>query len=87
MVRDMANLRDQFAPHYAQDEEVVAAALRAGLVTPDTNVMLASYRFERQARDELLHAFEKLEDRLWIPHQVALEFQSLPCRMRNAPNR
>jgi len=70
----MANLRDQFTPYYAPDDEAVAAALRTGLVTPDTNVMLAAYRFERHARDELLAALEKLEDRLWIPHQVALEF-------------
>jgi PIN like domain len=74
MVRAMANLRDQFAAYYAPDEEAIAAALRTGLVTPDTNVMLAAYRFEVQARDELLSAFEKLDDRLWIPHQVALEF-------------
>jgi PIN like domain len=74
MVPGMANLRDQFAPYYAPGEEVVAAALRTGLVTPDANVMLAAYRFERKSRDELLRAFERLEDRLWIPHQVALEF-------------
>jgi hypothetical protein len=74
MVRDVANLRDQFAPYYAPDRAAVAAALRTGLVTPDTNVMLAAYRFERQARDELFGALEKLGERLWIPYQVALEF-------------
>ncbi len=70
----MANLRDQFAPYYTPSQEVVAAAVRTGLVTPDTNVLLAAYRFERQAREELFSAFDKLGDRLWIPHQVALEF-------------
>jgi hypothetical protein len=70
----MANLRDQFTPYYTPDQEVVAAAVRAALVTPDTNVLLAAYRFERQAREELFSAFDKLGDRLWIPHQVALEF-------------
>lgn len=74
MVRDMASLRDQFAPYYRPDQEAVAAALRTGLVTPDTNVLLAAYRFERQAREELFSAFEKLGNRLWIPHQVAFEF-------------
>lgn len=70
----MANLRDLFASYYSPGEEAVAAALRTGLVSPDTNVMLAAYRFERQARDELFSVFEKLGDRLWIPYQVAYEF-------------
>jgi hypothetical protein len=74
MVRVVANLRDLFAAHYAPGKAAVAAALRTGLVAPDTNVLLAAYRFERQARDELLNALAKLEDRLWIPYQVALEF-------------
>lgn len=73
-VRDMANLRDQFAPYYTPGQEAVATAVRTGLVTPDTNVLLAAYRFERQAREELFSAFDKLGGRLWIPHQVALEF-------------
>lgn len=70
----MANLRDLFAAYYSPGEDAVATALRTGLVTPDTNVLLAAYRFERQARDELLSAFEQLGDRLWVPYQVALEF-------------
>lgn len=74
MVRDMANLRDQFASYYRPDQEAVATALRTGLVTTDTNVLLAAYRFERQAREELFSAFERLGGRLWIPHQVAFEF-------------
>jgi hypothetical protein len=73
-VRAMANLRDPFAPYCAPDEDTVATALRSGLVALDTNVMLAAYRFERQARDELFTALAKLGDRLWIPYQVALEF-------------
>jgi len=70
----VANLRDLFPAYYAPGEAAVAAALRTGLVAPDTNVLLAAYRFERQARDELLNALTKLEERLWIPYQVALEF-------------
>jgi hypothetical protein len=70
----MANLRDQFAPYYPPGPSVISAALRTGLVTPDSNVLLAPYRLEPQARDELLSALEKLGERLWIPHQVGLEF-------------
>jgi len=51
-----------------------------------TNVMLAAQRFARRARDELFGALEKLGDRLWIPHQVALEHRA-ECRfpIKRAP--
>jgi hypothetical protein len=41
----------------------------------DTNVLLNLYRLPASARDEFLTALETLKDRLWIPYQVALEFQ------------
>lgn len=41
----------------------------------DTNVLLNIYRYKSSARKELLDVLEKLKDRIWIPHHVALEFQ------------
>ena len=70
----MASLRDQFEHFYVSDEDAEKTAIQTGLVTPDTNVLLNLYRFQAGARDELFGALEKLGERLWIPHQVALEF-------------
>lgn len=70
----MPSLRDQFEHFYLPDEQAVATAMKTGLVTPDANVLLALYRFQSEARDELFGALEKLGERLWIPHQVGLEF-------------
>ncbi|MCK9691865.1 PIN-like domain-containing protein [Pseudomonas syringae] len=41
----------------------------------DTNVLLNLYRYQARTREELLDALRKLNDRVWIPHHVALEFQ------------
>lgn len=41
----------------------------------DTNVLLNLYRYQSSTRDQLLEVLEKLSDRIWIPHHVALEFQ------------
>jgi hypothetical protein len=71
----MASLRNQFESFYAPSEDDIAAAIKTGLVTPDTNVLLALYRFQAEARDELFGVLDKLGERLWIPHQVGLEFQ------------
>jgi hypothetical protein len=70
----MSTLRYLFEHFYASREQAVATAIQTGLVAIDANVMLAPYRFQAGARDELFGALEKLGDRLWIPYQVGLEF-------------
>jgi len=40
----------------------------------DTNVLLNLYRYKISTRDELLKIFNGIKDRIWIPHQVALEY-------------
>lgn len=68
-------MRDLFAHFYALDEGTVKKAVQGGIVAPDTNVLLNLYRFQGGAREDLFGALESLQDRLWIPHQVGLEFQ------------
>jgi hypothetical protein len=69
-----AGLSSGFEHLLVPAEEKISLALREGLVVVDTNVLLDAYRFAPEARSDLLKALEALSDRLWIPHQVALEF-------------
>ncbi|MCI4045611.1 PIN domain-containing protein [Streptomyces sp. TRM75563] len=46
------------------------------LITLDTNVLLNLYRFTPPAREELLSVLKSLQDRLWVSHQVGLEYYS-----------
>ena len=48
--------------------------LTEGLVVPDTNVLLNLYRYNAQARGDLLAVLDRLGERLWVPHQVLAEF-------------
>jgi hypothetical protein len=41
----------------------------------DANVLLSLFRYQTATRDELLKIIGQLSDRIWIPYQVALEFQ------------
>ena len=41
----------------------------------DTNVLLNLYRYQSSTRDALLKILRKLENRIWIPHHVGLEYQ------------
>lgn len=40
----------------------------------DTNVLLNLYKYSNGTRNEFMTIMERAIDRLWLPHQVALEF-------------
>lgn len=41
----------------------------------DTNILLNLYRYQDSSRDEFIKILESIDDRVWIPHHVALEFK------------
>ncbi len=45
------------------------------LFTLDSNVLLNLYRYTPNTRTEFIKILERVTERLWIPHQVALEYQ------------
>lgn len=45
-----------------------------GIIVFDTNVLLNLYRYNEEARDELLNVMKSYQKRLWMPYQVGLEF-------------
>ncbi|GGD60260.1 PIN-like domain-containing protein [Rhizobium anhuiense] len=61
-----------FYPPTAQEYEKIS---KESLVVFDANSLLDLYRLPASARDEFLEVLAGLKDRLWIPFQVALEFQ------------
>ncbi len=46
-----------------------------GLFVFDTNVLLDLYRYPAGTRDEVLAVLKSMESQVWIPHQVAVEFE------------
>lgn len=48
--------------------------MRSGMVVLDANVLLSLYRYNDQARLDLLGALRKIEGSLWVPYQVMKEF-------------
>lgn len=63
--------RDDFIPPAPTDE---AEFFRGATVVLDTNVLLALYKLSVSAREDALRAIESSVDRLWLPHQVGVEF-------------
>lgn len=52
-----------------------AETWKTALFVFDTNVLLNLYRYQERTREELFETLDKLSERIWIPHHVALEFQ------------
>lgn len=68
-------MKSSFTGYYAPTTEQYEILWKDALFVLDTNVLLNLYRLPTLARDELIGVLELLKDRLWIPHQVGLEFQ------------
>jgi hypothetical protein len=47
---------------------------RNGLVVLDANILLDLYRVTPDARVQVLNVIRYVSDRLWVPHQAAIEF-------------
>ncbi|CUU58251.1 hypothetical protein Ga0074812_11823 [Parafrankia irregularis] len=70
-------LFDGFEAFRTPSDDDFRFVFSAGLVVPDTNVLLNLYRYSSEARDSLLSVLQNLGSSLWVPHQVISEFWSV----------
>jgi hypothetical protein len=70
----MAGLFDGFEGYRVVTDADKRHALRTALVAVDANVLLNLYRYNSRTTEDLLTIFEKLGDRLVVPHQAMREF-------------
>ncbi|MFZ6991109.1 PIN-like domain-containing protein [Curtobacterium sp. RRHDQ66] len=68
-------MRDVFRAYYAPAGQELDALWTEGIIVLDTNTLLNFFRYTPSTRDEFLSVLESLQESLWIPHQVGLEFQ------------
>jgi hypothetical protein len=67
-------LFDGFDAYRTPTDADYRRVLTEGIVVPDTNVFLNLYRYNEKTRNDLFAVLRGLEDRLWVPHQVVVEF-------------
>ena len=73
-------MRSMFPGYSKKSDEEVAAIWQTATFVFDTNVLLHAYRYKPELQAQLLDYWQRLRDRVWLPHQVALEYH------RNVPN-
>lgn len=67
-------MRNEFAYHLPLTQEREDEIWKNGLVSFDANVLLDLYRLHDKDAKQLLESIQRYEDRLWLTHQVGLEF-------------
>jgi len=68
------SLTDGFEYYLPPTPEQTMTFLNEAMVVVDTNVLLNLYRYNEQAREDLLKVLAALDDRLFVTHQIAYEF-------------
>lgn len=71
----MATLEQLFPGHYSPSEEDLTVLWREGTFVLDANVLLQLYSLPETTRQETITALQGLRQRLWMPYQVAVEYQ------------
>jgi len=64
-----------FPGYYRPTEEEFSNLWNSCLFVLDANVLLNLYRYSQETSDELIQILKQISDRLWVPHQAALEYQ------------
>jgi len=68
-------MREAFRQYYPPTDDELREMWESGSIVLDTNSLLNLYRYTSTTQESFLSVLEALRDRLWIPFQVAGEFQ------------
>ncbi len=69
------NMRELFPGYYVPREEELNQWWEEGIFVFDTNMLLHIYRYQEETRESFFEVLRKLNNRIWIPYQVAKEYQ------------
>lgn len=67
-------MKELFKGYYRPNDEEFKKMWDEGTFVFDTNVLLNLYRYKKETRDAILEILDRIQDRVWIPYQVGLEF-------------
>lgn len=68
-------MRDLFRGYYKPTPEELAVIWEKCIFSFDANILLHIYSYTPETRERFFEILNGLKDRIWIPHQVAYEYQ------------
>ncbi len=72
-------MKAAFPEYYRPTQEQFKKMWQQCTFALDANVLISLYRYSDKTANELLELFRHFSDRIWLPHQAALEFQDNRC--------
>jgi PIN like domain len=67
-------MRSKFFGYYKPTKEELAMIWNECIFVFDTSTLLNIYRYTPETREDFFKILERLQDRIWIPYQVGLEY-------------
>ncbi len=68
-------MRDDFWEYYPLTDDDIETINSRAMIVLDANALLHSYRLSPSTAEAWLGMLEALAERVWVPHQAALEYQ------------
>jgi hypothetical protein len=68
-------MRDLFRGYYKPTPEELAELWEKCIFSFDANILLHIYSYTPETRERFFEILNRLNERIWIPHQVAYEYQ------------
>ncbi|MGN6178800.1 MAG: PIN-like domain-containing protein [Mucilaginibacter sp.] len=69
-------MKEEFFGFYSPTTNEINKSWEDGIFVFDANTLLNLYRYSNSTRKDFLLVLEKLKDKLFMPHQVGLEYQT-----------
>src|SRR4051812_36072999 len=67
-------MKKHFEEYFQPTEEEFTILWDEAIIVFDANVLLNLYRYTKKTRRKIFKILTKISGRLWLPHQVGLEF-------------
>lgn len=68
-------MKKTFPGYYRPDDDEFEKLWKDSLFVFDTNILLNLYRYSQETSNQFIELLSEISDRIWIPHQVAYEYQ------------
>ncbi|MFO0435675.1 MAG: PIN-like domain-containing protein, partial [Sphingobacteriaceae bacterium] len=69
-------MKKEFIGYYNPSDKEISDAWNKGTFAFDANTLLNLYRYSENTRKDFLSALKAIKQKLFLPHQAALEFHS-----------
>ncbi|MDU0372102.1 PIN-like domain-containing protein [Hymenobacter endophyticus] len=67
-------MKNKFKGYYSAEDHSISKIWKNAFFVFDTNILFNLYRWPKSVNNDFIKVLESIQDRIWIPHQVGLEF-------------